>query len=288
MNEAEERKQELVKEELKEEINDQDIRDFQSQDGHEKVIDLIVKKDDVTWKTIILELVNSNRMDPWNINLRLLTKEYLKIIKKLKQHDFRISGKIILAAAMLLKLKSARLLEGDINELDRLLTSTQEEEENDLGLVDEVLPNSVQDMEPYKLIPRTPQPRKRKVSIYDLVDALEKALEVKERRVMKRMPGLELEIPQKPVDVSILMSHLYDRINHLFAAKKKNKVYFDDLVPSSSKEDKIVTFIPLLHLTNQRRVDLDQEIHFGPIEVMLNKNSEMQKEIEEELEESEE
>jgi len=249
-------------------------------------MDLVVKKDDITWKTILLELVNSNKMDPWNIDLRLLAKEYLKFIKGIKQHDFRVSGKIILAAALLLKLKSVRLLEGDLNELDKLFSNTQEEDEDDLGMVDEVLPDSVQKMETYKLIPRTPQPRKRKVSIYDLVDALEKALEVKERRVMRSMPSLDVEIPKKSLDVTVLMSHLYEKINSVFLQKAKGKIYFDDLVPGDSKEDKIVTFIPLLHLTNQRKIDLEQHNHFGAIEVQLNSNKELQKEIEKELEAS--
>ena len=33
-----------------------------------------------------------------------------------------------------------------------------------------------------QIYPRTPQPRKRKVSVFDLVQALEKALEVENRR----------------------------------------------------------------------------------------------------------
>jgi len=269
--------QEVSKEEMQKEAEE-----FMNKPGHQKVIDLIVKKDDVTWKTIILELVNNNRMDPWNIDIKMLTKEYLTIIKSLKEHDFRVSGKMILAAAMLLKLKSSRLLESDINALDQLFASTQEDEDDMLDMTDEVLPGSVQNIDPHKLIPRTPQPRKRKVSIYDLVDALEKALEVKERRIMRRMPTMEIEIPKKSVDVSILMGHLFERIEHLFS-KNKQKVLFEDLTPGESKEDKVVTFIPLLHLDNLRKIDLHQGQHFGPIEVHLNKNSDIQKEITKEL-----
>lgn len=261
---------------------------FAEKPGHEQIIDLIVKKDDVTWKTILLELVNSNRMDPWNIDIKLLTKEYLSIMKKLKKHDghdFRISGKMILAAALLLKLKSSRLLEGDINALDQLLASTQEspEDEDDLGMVDELLPQNVQEIEMQKLIPRTPQPRKRKVSIYDLVDALEKALEVKERRIMRRMPTLEVEVPKKRPDVSTLMDHLFERIEHLYNASKP-QVFFDDLVPGQTPEDKVITFIPLLHLDALKKVHLKQQQHFGPIQVNLN-NQELEAEIAKELDE---
>ena len=58
------------------------------------------------------------------------------------------------------------------------------------------------DMEEYEkeenaqLIPRIPQPRKRKVSIYDLVGALQKALEVKKRRVIRSIPDAPLDIPE--------------------------------------------------------------------------------------------
>jgi segregation and condensation protein A len=263
--------------------NKENINELSTKPGHERVIDLILRKDDITWKTIILELVNSNKMDPWDINIKLLTKEYIVAIKKMKQHDFRISGKMILAAAMLLKLKSSRLLETDINALDQLFANTQDEEEDMLDITEEILPERIQSINEHKLIPRTPQPRKRKVSVYDLVDALEKALEVKERRIMRKMPTLDIEIPKKSPDVSMLMKHLFDRIEYMFK-QNKNNLFFDDLTPGDSKEDKVITFIPLLHLDNLRKINLTQPNHFGRIQVNLNKNSEIQKEIIKELE----
>ena len=42
-----------------------------------------------------------------------------------------------------------------------------------------------------------------------------------------------------------------------------------------TKEDKVFTFIPLLHLTNQRKIDLNQENHFGEIEIVLAKREEL-------------
>ena len=49
-------------------------------------------------------------------------------------------------------------------------------------------------------------------------------------------------------------------------------------MPSDSKEDKIYTFIPLLHLDHQRAVDLTQKKHFGEIEIeLLNKDLNLDK-----------
>lgn len=264
-------------------------KDISGENQNEQIMNLIVKKDDVTWKTIILELVNSNRMDPWDIDIKLLTKGYVKTIKELKNHDFRISGNMILAAALLLKIKSSRLLSGDLNALDQMLASTQEinnEGFDDVGIIDEVLPAHISDLRGHQLIPRTPQPRKRKVSIYDLVDALEKALEVKERRIMKRMPSLDLDMHTKTLpDVSVLMGHLYEKIEHMFAVKDGN-VFFTDLAPSRDWDDRVVTFIPLLHLDNMTKIILTQKEHFGSIKVLpfTNSNQKIVDELVSELE----
>ena len=73
-------------------------------------------------------------------------------------------------------MKSTKLVGDDLSELDRLLVGVEEEvEELDFDETSEIPKLD----EIPTLIPRTPQPRKRKVSIFDLVKALEKALEVK-------------------------------------------------------------------------------------------------------------
>ncbi len=121
----------------------------------------------------------------------------------------------------------------------------------------------------HKLIPRIPQPRKRKVSIYDLVNALEKALEVKRRRVERSIPELQVEIPEKKTDMTRLITDIYERVTGFFSKNRGRRLTFTNLIPSPSKEDKVLTLIPLLHLTNQRKVDLEQQQHFGEIEILL-------------------
>lgn len=48
-----------------------------------------------------------------------------------------------------------------------------------------------------------------------------------------------------------------------------NTLKFTELLPSEKKEDKILTFVPLLHLRNQQKVELHQKIHFGEIDIEL-------------------
>ncbi|MFH1849741.1 MAG: segregation/condensation protein A [archaeon] len=237
----------------------------------EKVFEIIFDKDEITWQTMIYELVKREEMDPWDVDVSVLAQRFLDMLKKLKEMDFRISGKILLAAAILLKLKSNRLVEEDLNVFDRLMASTEineeefyEELESELGHVDL---DATKDE--FRLVPRTPQPRKRKVSVYDLVDALQKALEVKNRRIPSSVrDSPAVEIPRKGVEISVIIKDIYNQIREHYSSKK-GTLTFSQLLPSDNKEDKVYTFIPLLHLTNQRKIDLEQKDHFGEIWIEL-------------------
>tara|TARA_Y100000310_G_C20675897_1_gene813018 strand:- start:1993 stop:2748 length:756 start_codon:yes stop_codon:yes gene_type:complete len=249
-------------------------------EAHDKIFELIYSKDEVTWQRLLYELVKSENMNPWDINISMLTKKYIEIVKKLKELDFRVSGKVLLAAAILLKLKSTRLLNEDLSDFDRLLTETEEDLPDGLDL-EEVAPQRA-DGEKVPLIPRTPQPRKRKVSIHDLVDALEKAFEVKQRRVLNSIPPMNLTIPKKSKDITEVIKEVYGNIKSFFYKNNKNKVMFSQLIPSETKEGRVFTFIPLLHLTTQRKIDIEQQEHFGDIEIMLNSKKDISKELESE------
>lgn len=244
-------------------------------DSNERIFQILYDTDEVTWQTLLYELIKKEGMNPWDINISLLTKKYIETIKKLKELDFRISGKVLLAAAILLKIKSNRLVNEDLSEFDRLLTQSEEELLEELDLEE---PRAY-DEEKRPLIPRTPQPRKRKVSVFDLVKALEKALEVKKRRVLNSIPPMDVKIPEKKKDISQVIREVYEKVKSFFSINKQNRLTFSQLVPSNTREDKIYTFIPLLHLTQQRKVNLDQKEHFGEIEIMLHTKKEIDEEI---------
>ncbi|MCX6709865.1 MAG: ScpA family protein [Candidatus Woesearchaeota archaeon] len=253
----------------------------------DRILELLTKDDNITWQALIYDLVKSENMDPWDIDVSLITKKYIDAIKKLEEMNFRVSGKVVLAAAILLKIKSHQLIGENLSELDRLFASAEESTEmiaDDFysGLENEFRKNPLEERP--ELFPKTPQPRNRKVSMYDLVLALQKALEVKHRRVM-REPSGRLDIPEKKMDIVTLINNIYEKLKALITWKKSASVRFSELLPSEKKEDKVFTFIPLLHLANQQKIDLLQKSHFGEIEVALYSaklHQEMEKEFEEE------
>ncbi|RMF07333.1 segregation/condensation protein A [Candidatus Woesearchaeota archaeon] len=255
-------------------INDKKTRRDTMQD---QILDILLKEDEITWQSMLLELVKKEDMDPWDIDISLLAKRFLEMVHKMKELNLHVSGKVLLASAILLKMKSTRLLEYDINEFDSLLASSQQSEEEFLSELEDLGEGFYEgggisgepSLDRVQLIPRMPQPRKRKVSIYDLVDALEKALEVEARRPPKPAPGPKVSIPKKSFDVSTVMRSLYKKIVEYLGGQEQKAIKFSKLIPSESKEDKVYTLIPLLHLTNQRKVDLEQERPFTDFDVIL-------------------
>lgn len=246
---------------------------MQGKAPYDRIYDMLMDKDEITWQSLLTELIKTEQMDPWDIDVSLLTKKYIEAVKTLKELDFKISGKIILAAAILLKIKSNRLVGEDIEYLDRLIS--QQDEEELLHFEDEQGPRPLEQI-PKDLIPRTPQARKRKVSIYDLMQALERALEIKRRRVLRSIPPLDMEIPQKKREISEIISEVYGKIKS-FLISGLTSIRFSALVPSQTKEGKISTFLPLLHLTNSGKIDLYQEKHFGEIDIILKGDQELPK-----------
>ena len=244
----------------------------------DKIFDILLKEDDITWQSMIYDLVNSEEMDPWDVDISKLTNKFIEILKKLKEMDFRISGKVLLAAAILLKIKSKRLMEHDFVALDEMISRTDDPDED---VFFEELEHSLEPLdqrinEEPGLVPKTPQPRKRKVSVFDLVESLEKALEVKYRRKPFIPKERDVVVPKKKRDISLVIKDVYQNILQFFGKNKNQTLTFTQLLPSDEKEDKVFTFVPLLHLSNQRRVDLLQQQHFGEIEIELLKRAEKQ------------
>jgi len=228
---------------------------------------MLIQKDEITWQSLIHELVRTEQLNPWNIDISTLTKRYLETIQHMREHSLFISGKVLLASAILLKIKSYKLVDEYIADLDSQLFPHDDQifEENDDPVKDHIK------YEIKNLLIKTPQQRKRQITLNDLIGALENALEVETRREKRRFDRViaEAKLPEQHIDISELIHNVYERIKSWFATKQR--LTFTDLVQSDQKKDKIYTFIPLLHLDSQQKVDLKQEKNFGEIEVTLAK-----------------
>lgn len=237
--------------------------------NQKQLSELIFKEDDITWQSMIYELAREGKIDPWDIDVSILAQEYISMMRKLKELNFRLSGKVVLAAAILLKLKADRL------GITELLALTQEQvEEGDEDLVEQ--PVGEKHFTKADLGVRIPQPRKRKVTVHELIDALKKALEVDERKQQRYLEikrAAEVKPIIRKIDIFSKIESVYVRIKEYIRKFKRSTIEFTELVPSKEKKDIIWTFIPLLHLACQDRLELIQEEPFGKIYVKVNEKS---------------
>ncbi|MBW3010677.1 segregation/condensation protein A [Candidatus Woesearchaeota archaeon] len=238
----------------------------------EQIYKLIFDENEITWQSLLMELVREEGMDPWDIDISKLAKSYIDQVRKMKLANLKISGKVVLASALLLKVKSKRLIGHEIEQLDKLFQQTQEQAvySENFDDVDLLEPLFAQEDSETPLYPRTPQPRKRKVSVFELVEALEKAMDVRKRRIVRALPAAQrkLRLPDA-IDISEVIVGVYNQIKDYFKTNGKKALTFTQLLPSQDRESKVYTFIPLLHLSSERRVNLNQKDHFGEIEIEL-------------------
>ncbi|MBI1971661.1 MAG: segregation/condensation protein A, partial [Candidatus Aenigmarchaeota archaeon] len=73
----------------------------------EKILNLVVR--DHSWEQIIFHLIESENLDPNDVDLEILAKSFVNYINKLEELDFHIPAKMIIIAAVLLRMKSDKL-----------------------------------------------------------------------------------------------------------------------------------------------------------------------------------
>jgi segregation and condensation protein A len=206
--------------------------------------------EDLTIETKIRDIVTGEGLDPWNIDISILTNRFVQAVREMKQKDIKISGKFLLAAAILLKMKADYLI-------------AKEEEE----AVGEEAQLPIELLE-FELEPHIPVPKKRKVTLEELMNSLRTALVVRQRREVRfKERRIEVKREIRKVDIGEKIKNLYNKISDFFQQFKTKEVEFSKLIPTRHRWDIIWTFIPLVHLANKGEVRLRQDEPFGEIYV---------------------
>ena len=235
----------------------------------EQIHDLIFSRD-LGWQEIIYDLINTEQLDPWNVDIIILTEKYLEKIDLFEETDFFISSKVLLAASLLLRIKSEILLNKYIKSIDDILFGKKEEKKYELQRIelDAQIPG---------LIPRSPIPRFKKVTLKELMEALNKAITTENRRIKKEIINrnalreIGISLPKKNFNIKNKIKEIYLNLKtHLEKNKNVKKVKFSEFI-GQEREQKIISFFPLLHLENQQKVWLDQEVHFEEIYIWMKK-----------------
>ncbi len=225
------------------------------------ILEDIVQKDDASWQYLIYELVKTNQIDPWDVNIIELTNKFLAKIEEMDRKNLHISSKVLLVAAILVKLKADFLY-------NSLIKKEEKKKEIESIEVNEEVP---------LLLPKIPIFRDRKITLEELMNALKNAIKTEERRMRRevssrRMIDFSFIIPKKRINWLDKIKEVYNMIKEMFIKNKVKKIYFSQLLRTNEKEEKITLFVPLLHLDHQNKVKLEQKAFLSEIEISLKEN----------------
>lgn len=209
---------------------------------------------EATWKDILVELVKKNELNPWDIDIIDIVGRYIDVVKGLKVMDLRVPANIILAASILLRLKSEML------ELSEPLTEEQ--------MVEGAYERPFVQVEGLSV--RLRLPPRRRVTLTELIGALEEVMklkEYKEARLAEQSAKVPLTL--KRVDVEADVEALYAVIKS--NKDSSNMLTFSSLCTVANRGDALLdVFIPLLFLASKKRVLLIQDCFFEEIVIALN------------------
>ena len=215
---------------------------------------------------ILVELAQSGKIDPWDIDIVQLTDNFLGRVEELQKMDLRISSRTFLYSAILLRMKSSGILEVEEEEIDSF----------DSNFFDELdLP------EPEEFpIPKLPVRRvsTRPVTLNELILELKKAEKSLSRKNEKKARQIAeeshlLESPQLKLAtgdvldiahdeaISSRLALIWARLAELFM--KEPVVVFSSFLDTS--EDRVMDYLSLLFLASNRKVWLFQNELFGEL-----------------------
>lgn len=225
------------------------MEDKENENKEEKVIDesrlirtIILGSD---WQEVLESIIVEEGLNPEEIDIIKLAEAFTDYLQQLKTFDFRIPARFILIAAILLRMKCELLLE-------------EEEEKARIEAVQ--LPNIDLERIP-ELMPPLQRKPTRKVTLDELIKALNKAFEFKERKegTKLRMRAAVEGLIEQEEDIELRIGRIFDKI------AKNNIIKFSDLVHPWRRKEIVKIFMPLLHLEQRGKVTCEQEEFFKDI-----------------------
>jgi segregation and condensation protein A len=232
---------------------------------------------------ILVNMAKTGQIDPWNLDLTQVANMYLKTVQQLQQSDLRVTGKVLLYLAILLRMKSDLLTRGAAFWLDGELPDDGADMEGfDLDDPSQALPlPSVVSLETVlKRRTSIKQSRIRPVTLTDLIQELQKIETLEQRQALKRaLIKLDTRRGEHQVDLSNwtvddieTMAHeefvedTLDSVNDLIeGALDRHETLTVHALAGQLRMDLITVFLALLFLAARHQVELVQTEFYGTL-----------------------
>lgn len=209
---------------------------------------------------ILVNLAKNGDINPWDIDIVNVTDVFLERIEQMQMMDLRISGRTLLYASILLRMKSTGII--------------QEEQEDD-GFEDLGDDLDFYDVDDYP-VPKLPIRRQatRPVTLQELILELQKAEKVETRRKDRSIRRRLEERSAVTTDEVLGIAHEEDILGRVKSLGEKLRhelesrefVKLSDLLGEDRSEN-IMTYVSLLFLATEKKIWLTQRELFGELYV---------------------
>jgi len=227
---------------------------------------------------LLVYLIEHARMSIYDIKVSEITAQYLDYIAEMKRQDVAVTQDFMVLAAELIELKSRMLLPGAEEQ-----EVSADEEDPRSGLVARILEYKqfreaasflAEQQEAAEHIHTKPQedisrytedPDELLISDLDKFAAAFRAFLFRKQRIGEMRRNYE-RIERQRMSIETRIS----QIRELFSRFRKKKIMFSEMVKEDgSRFNKVITFMSLLEMLKDRRVNAEQKKRFGDIAVSL-------------------
>lgn len=203
---------------------------------------------------ILVNLAKNGEIDPWNIDIVEITDKFLKRVEEMEKMDLRISGRTLLYASILLRMKS------------NILVEVEPPED---GMDDDLTQFEVSDYP----VPPLPLRRhsNRPVTLDELLLELKKAESVEKRRTERVV--IKTEEQRTTFEEVLSIAHEEDiegrlgkmriLLNEMF--EKQKYIKFSELLTPLDRTGKVMAYLAILFLATRKEIWIEQEEFFGDI-----------------------
>lgn len=202
----------------------------------------------------MIEMAKKGEIDPWNIDVIDVTDKFLKKIEEVRKLDLRISGRVLLYAAILIRMKADAIApQPSLDESDVEIIKDTDFWDVDEGEIEDLF--------------RVQKRRVRKIStLKDLIKELKKAEAIEKKRKKRREVDMGF-VTSIPHDESIeeRVAEIAEMLRKIL--QKKDFVTLFSLV--DTKERLVDLYISLLYLVQKGQFQVYQKDFYGDIEIRM-------------------
>lgn len=229
---------------------------------------------------ILIKLARSGEIDPKNIDIIDVTDRFLKAVAVAPKENLRQSGKILLHASVLLRMKAEALLSSSLVDADDFLEFDSEGSPIIYDSRMEPIARQITLADLERAIVRrssSKQLRQRQVTLEQLIAALREAERIERARGQKQtVPRVDLEGQPEVNDVDDILELAHDEDIDIVITRVENilsrSLVAGEMLPLTKLieylgEHKhwVEAFLAVLFLANAGKIAFEQQEFYGPL-----------------------